>query len=87
MGIPTYGEDKNPSRAWFHSAIATSDVAPQAFGEAKTSNADLAKRFGVSATPTLLAVCNGDEAAVERYEGEFKAGPIGAWLERFAGGK
>ena len=51
------------------------------------SNAELAKRFGVSAAPTLLAVCNGDEAAVERYEGEFKAGPIGAWLERFAGGK
>ena len=51
------------------------------------SNAELAKRVGVSAAPTLLAVCNGDEAAVERYEGEFKAGPIGAWLERFAGGK
>ena len=57
------------------------------FGEAKTSNVELAKRFGVSAAPALLALCNGDEAAVERYEGDFKAEPIGAWLERFAGGR
>jgi len=61
--------------------------AGQAFGEVKTSNAELTKRFGVDAAPALLALCNGDEGAAERYEGQFKAAPIGAWLERFAGGR
>jgi hypothetical protein len=61
--------------------------ARQAFGEVKTSNAELTKRFGVDAAPALLALCNGDEGAAERYEGQFKAAPIGAWLERFAGGR
>ncbi len=47
----------------------------------------MAAKFGVEAAPTLLVACNGDPATAERFEGEFKSGPITDFLSKFAGGR
>ena len=48
---------------------------------------DAASKFGVDSAPALLMVCNGDPATAERYEGEFKSGPIRDFLSKYAGGR
>lgn len=48
---------------------------------------DAAAKFGVDSAPALLMVCNGDPATAERYEGEFKSGPIRDFLSKYAGGR
>ena len=47
----------------------------------------MAAKFGVEAAPTLLVVCNGDPNTAERFQGEFKSGPISDFLSKFAGGR
>ena len=47
----------------------------------------MAAKFGVEAAPTLLVACNGDPNTAERFEGEFKSGPISDFLSKFAGGR
>lgn len=47
----------------------------------------MAAKFGVEAAPTLLVACNGDPNTAERFEGEFKSGPITDFLSKFAGGR
>ena len=48
--------------------------------QVRGSNAALSSAFNVSAYPTLLAVCNGDPALAERYNGELKSERIAAFL-------
>jgi protein disulfide-isomerase A6 len=47
----------------------------------------MAAKFGVDKAPTLLVACNGDPATAERFEGEFKSGPVLDFLNRFASGR
>ena len=47
----------------------------------------MAAKFGVDKTPALLMVCNGDPATAERYEGDFKSGPIREFISKYAGGR
>ena len=47
----------------------------------------MAAKFGVEAAPTLLVACNGDPALAERFEGDFKSGPVTDFLAQFAGGR
>ncbi|DBA98372.1 TPA: hypothetical protein ACH3X3_012387 [Trebouxia sp. C0006] len=58
-----------------------------AFGEARGSNKELSDRLKVDSYPSLLAICNGDESSAQRYEGEFKSGPITSFLEKFSDGR
>ena len=37
--------------------------------------------------PALLAICNGEESSIQRYEGDFKSGPITKFLEQYSGGQ
>ena len=48
---------------------------------------EMAAKVGVEAAPTLLVACNGDPNTAERFEGEFKSGPISDFLSKFAGGR
>lgn len=48
---------------------------------------EVAAKFGVTQAPTLLVACNGSPDTAERFEGEFKSGPIGDFLAKFAGGR
>ena len=48
---------------------------------------DVAAKFGVTQAPTLLVACNGSPDTAERFEGEFKSGPIADFLAKFAGGR
>ena len=48
---------------------------------------EMAAKFGVEAAPTLLVACNGDPKTAERFEGDFKSGPITDFLSKFAGGR
>ncbi len=48
---------------------------------------EMAGKFGVEAAPTLLVACNGDPNTAERFDGDFKSGPITDFLSKFAGGR
>jgi len=58
-----------------------------AFGEVRSSNAELSKRFGVTSYPTLIAVCGGDEKAVVMYTDEMKNSKLTKFFNSFYGGK
>ena len=47
----------------------------------------MAAKFGVEKAPALLMVCNGDPATADKYDGEFKSGPIRDYISKFAGGR
>ena len=48
---------------------------------------EMAANFGVDTAPALLVVCNGDPATADRYDGEFKSGPIRDFISKYAGGR
>ena len=48
---------------------------------------DTAAKFGVDTAPALLVVCNGDPATADRYDGDFKSGPIRDFISKYAGGR
>lgn len=47
----------------------------------------MAATVGVDRTPTLLVACNGEPGTAEKFEGEFKSGPVTDFLNKFAGGR
>ena len=47
----------------------------------------MAAKFGVDKAPAVLMICNGDPSTAERYEGEFKSGPIRDFISKYAGGR
>ena len=47
----------------------------------------MAAKFGVDKAPAMLMICNGDPSAAERYEGEFRSGPIRDYISKYAGGR
>jgi thiol-disulfide isomerase/thioredoxin len=51
------------------------------FAEVRGSNLALSDHFSIRSYPSLLIFCGSDEGAVIRYEGEFKAEPIGTFIE------
>ena len=48
---------------------------------------EMAANFGVDTAPALLVVCNGDPTTADRYDGEFKSGPIRDFISKYAGGR
>jgi hypothetical protein len=67
-----------------YKALANQFAGKAAFGEVRSSNAELSKLLGVSEYPTLLAICNGDVAASEKYGGKMKSEAIAAFVNRWA---
>ena len=56
------------------------------FGIVHDGDAELAKRFDVSAFPTLVAVCNGDESSKEVYQGDLKHLSLKKFINKYTGG-
>ncbi|KAK9909480.1 hypothetical protein WJX75_002926 [Coccomyxa subellipsoidea] len=69
-----------------YKSLSSQYAGKLAFGEVRGLG-EMAAKFGVEAAPTLLVVCNGDPNTAERFQGEFKSGPISDFLSKFAGGR
>ncbi|CAL8467437.1 g6975 [Coccomyxa elongata] len=77
--------DKKQTSPLFKS-LASQYAGKLAFGEVRDLG-EMAAKFGVEAAPTLLVACNGDPKTAERFDGDFKSGPITDFLSKFAGGR
>ncbi|CAL5222385.1 g4741 [Coccomyxa viridis] len=69
-----------------YKSLAAQYAGKLAFGEVRGLG-EMAANFGVDTAPALLVVCNGDPTTADRYDGEFKSGPIRDFISKYAGGR
>ena len=86
LGIVLLTQKAETPPLWKSLALRYKGRIPFGIVRKADSNSEMKKRFNVSTTPTVLAVCGADEVAYVPFDGELKNSKLTRFLNSFYGG-